>query len=109
MSSRLATRTGVAAVVSSTLCLVGLAVPSAAHAANGVFLYTGPDGQQSIPFPDEDKCYPAEGAKMAANYTPGDAYLYTDSSCTIGKDAGNVKPFANNTVEFNSLRIHTSN
>jgi hypothetical protein len=45
---------------------------------------------------------------MAANYTPGDAYLYTDSSCTIGKDAGNVKPFADNTVEFNSVRIHTS-
>ena len=109
MSSRPAARAGVATVVSAALTLAVLgAAPGTAHAANGVFLYEGANGQQSIPFPDEDKCYKAQGAKKATNYTAGDGYLYTDDSCTVGKDAGQVQRFTSTSVEFNSFRIHTS-
>ncbi|MGQ0845655.1 MAG: hypothetical protein ACT4QF_16145 [Sporichthyaceae bacterium] len=87
--------------------LVALGAPTA-HAANGVFVYTGTSGQESIPFPDEDKCYATPGGTAAMNYSAGDAYLYTDAKCTIGKDAGQVKPFANSAVEFEGVKLRTA-
>lgn len=87
--------------------LVAVGAPDA-HAANGVFVYTGKSGQQSIPFPEEDKCYATPGGKAGTNYSTGDAYLYTDAKCTIGKDAGNIGPLANSAVPFEGVRLRTS-
>lgn len=92
---------------SSIAALVAIGAPQA-HAANGVFVFTGSKGQESIPFPEEDKCYPTPGGTVGMNYSVADAYLYTDTECTIGKDAGNIGPFANRSVPFESVRLRTS-
>lgn len=93
--------------VSTMAALVAIGTPQA-HAANGVFVYTAKAGQESIPFPEEDKCYATPGGSVGMNYTVADAYLYTDAKCTIGKDAGNIGPFANRSVAFEGVKLRTS-
>jgi hypothetical protein len=108
-SPRSTGRLAVISAAAATAALVGIAAPTGAHAANGVFVYAdAKGGQQSIPFPEENKCYSTKGATGAANYTAGDAYVYTDDHCTIGKDAGNIPRFQNTMVGFNSVVLRTS-
>jgi hypothetical protein len=109
-STRSATRIALVSAGAATIALVGVAASTGAQAASGVFVYqTSGGAQQSIPFPAENQCYPTPNAAGAMNYTAGDAYIYTDSHCTIGKDAGNVPRFDKSTVGFNSVVIRTSN
>jgi hypothetical protein len=108
-STRTATRLALVSAGAATVALVGVAASTGAQAANGFFVYQTSGGQQTIPFPEENKCYPTPSASGAMNYTAGDAYIYTDANCTIGKDAGNVPRFDKSTAGFNSVVIRTSN
>lgn len=100
----LATRLVVAAGAAATAGLVTFGAPATAEAAFGVFVW---NGDKYIPNPVEDQCYPTPGGMMADNMSFGDAFLYTDAKCTIGKDAGNAGPFASADVPFESVRLRT--
>lgn len=100
----LATRLVVAAGAAATAGLVTMGAPATAEAAAGVFIW---NGSKYIPNPAENQCYPTPGGKMANNMSFGDAYLYTDAKCTIGKDAGNAGPFKSAEVEFESVVLRT--
>jgi hypothetical protein len=101
----------VAAGVLGAAVAVGVASPAVppAHATNGFFGWTGFSGQQVVPFPDEDKCYPTPGGSVALNYTAADGHLFSDGYCTSGQDGGgHIAAYTQQSVRFNSFKLHMS-
>ncbi len=107
MSTRpLARRAAAGLLAAGTAGLLALAAPSA-EAAAGVFVWTGPGGDNPVPFPADDQCIATPGATAAKNFTVADGFLFTDANCTLGMEAGDISAFQEIAVGFESVRLRT--
>lgn len=96
-----------AVAAAGLLGAVALVAPTSAHAATGIFMWTGPAGDTPIPFPADDQCFATPDATAAKNYTTADAFLFDDADCTTGRDAGSLSAFKDLSVGFQSVRLRT--